>query len=270
MSQELLTQGSSALKPMPMDPEQEAKAAEMEAMAVLTQAKTVIVTNDEEYRAAGASFATIKAMLKNLEARRVAITGPINQSLKLINEGFKRPKETLERALAHYEAPMIDFQREQDRIRRAAEETARRERERLEAEAREAARAAFEESERLRKQAEQAQAAAATAADPFEQLLAEQAAEEAQSQADAKLEEAKEGIRESRRVEVPAPYVPVARAAGTAVRRPWKFEITDPTLIPREYLIPDEKKIGELARSLKEKAAIPGVAFFEDMAIGGR
>jgi hypothetical protein len=35
-------------------------------------------------------------------------------------------------------------------------------------------------------------------------------------------------------------------------------------LIPREYLIPDEKVIGQIGRALKEKAKIAGVEFFAE------
>ena len=39
----------------------------------------------------------------------------------------------------------------------------------------------------------------------------------------------------------------------------WKFKIVDPKLIPREYMCPDEVKIGQLVRALKNATNIPGI-----------
>ena len=58
--------------------------------------------------------------------RRVAITGPINTSLKLINEGFKRPKEVLEQALTFYERPMLAYKQAEARRVAEAEAIARK------------------------------------------------------------------------------------------------------------------------------------------------
>lgn len=55
------------------------------------------------------------------------------------------------------------------------------------------------------------------------------------------------------------PVQAVTKAEGVSFREDWGFEIEDAALIPREYLIPDEKKIGALVRALKEQTRIPGV-----------
>jgi hypothetical protein len=56
-----------------------------------------------------------------------------------------------------------------------------------------------------------------------------------------------------------APAKSVATEAGSRVtfRRTVHFEIVDETLVPREYLIPDERKIGAAARA--GIGPIPGV-----------
>jgi len=43
----------------------------------------------------------------------------------------------------------------------------------------------------------------------------------------------------------------------------WDFEIVNPGLVPRDYCIPDEKRIRQFAKLMKDKAAMPGVRFFE-------
>ncbi|MBL7686227.1 MAG: hypothetical protein JNK65_09385, partial [Deltaproteobacteria bacterium] len=57
------------------------------------------------------------------------------------------------------------------------------------------------------------------------------------------------------------------KVSGIASKTTWKFRIVNKKLIPREYLIPDEKAIGGIARSLGERANIPGVEFYPEMNI---
>lgn len=49
---------------------------------------------------------------------------------------------------------------------------------------------------------------------------------------------------------------------GMGYREHWDFEIVDPSLLPREYLQPNEKAIREVVKALKGGAAIPGVRVF--------
>ena len=45
-------------------------------------------------------------------------------------------------------------------------------------------------------------------------------------------------------------------------RDEWTYEITDATLLPLEYLMPDEKRIGGVVRAMRGATAIPGVRVF--------
>ena len=49
----------------------------------------------------------------------------------------------------------------------------------------------------------------------------------------------------------------------STVREAMKFEVVDPTLIPREYLMPDEKKIGAAVRA-KLVTQIPGIKIWKE------
>lgn len=51
--------------------------------------------------------------------------------------------------------------------------------------------------------------------------------------------------------------------AGFSVRKDWDFVIEDPSLVPAEYKIIDEKKIRAVAKALKDQCRIPGVRVFE-------
>lgn len=66
--------------------------------------------------------------------------------------------------------------------------------------------------------------------------------------------------------QAPAPIIVVPKTipsgGGTVVRKYWRFRIFNADLIPRQFLIPDEKAIGAHGRSLGEKASIAGIEFF--------
>jgi hypothetical protein len=90
----------------------------------------------------------------------------------------------------------------------------------------------------------------------------------------AKAEEAgrhKRAEEYERRAEATvAPLVrrePPPKVAGTSMRTVWKFEVTDPALVPREYCSVDETKIRKVVTALKEGASIPGVRVYSEQAI---
>lgn len=107
----------------------------------------------------------------------------------------------------------------------------------------------------------------------LEKELARRKAEEADKLAQAELLEAagakdeaeqliSEAIQENEApvvVNVPSPPTPKVEMAGMAMVTTWKFRIVNESLIPRDYLIPDETKIGAVVRSLHEKHNIPGI-----------
>lgn len=56
--------------------------------------------------------------------------------------------------------------------------------------------------------------------------------------------------------------LPKPTMVGTTMRTDWKFTIENAALLPREYLMPDEVKIGQVVRALKVPNPMPGVAAF--------
>lgn len=56
-------------------------------------------------------------------------------------------------------------------------------------------------------------------------------------------------------------------AEGISKRTIWRFEITDEAALPREYLVPDEKRIGQVVRALKQDTKIPGVRVFAETIV---
>lgn len=57
---------------------------------------------------------------------------------------------------------------------------------------------------------------------------------------------------------------------GISVRDGFDFSVTDESLIPREYLTPDLKKIGGVVRASKGSIAIPGVAIIKKAVVSAR
>ena len=64
--------------------------------------------------------------------------------------------------------------------------------------------------------------------------------------------------------------IPTYRPEGVSKQESWNFEITNVNLIPREYLIPDQQKIGAVVRALKDRTEIPGVRIWRAAGIAVR
>ena len=74
-------------------------------------------------------------------------------------------------------------------------------------------------------------------------------------------------------VQPPPVVVPktVPKVSGVSMVKQWKFRVVNPALIPREYMVPDETKIGGVVRALKDQAHIPGVEIYSvDSVSAGR
>jgi len=50
---------------------------------------------------------------------------------------------------------------------------------------------------------------------------------------------------------------------GVTVRNSWEYTVEDLSLVPREYLMLDEKKVKAVVKAMKDKANIPGIKAFE-------
>lgn len=75
-------------------------------------------------------------------------------------------------------------------------------------------------------------------------------------------------------VNAPAPVViletMVPKIANIAGRKNWKFRVTDPLKVPREYLIVNESAIGAVVRAQKDLTKIPGVETYCDDSVSVR
>jgi DNA repair exonuclease SbcCD ATPase subunit len=219
-----------------ISPEAEALAKETEI--ILNSYQGIVVKDNTALLAAGNELKTIKGKLSDLEALRKSLTRPLDETKRRIMDFFRIPQERLEKAEGTIKRAMLQFQQEQEAIRRKEEA-------RLQ--------------ELARKEEERKKAAL--------DARAEKAA------AKGNLEKAEELRQQKEEVFVPAPVVnsSVAKVAGVATKQVWKFEISDANIIPKEYMIPDMVKIGAVVRATKGTLAIPGVKIYaEDTIAAGR
>lgn len=209
----------------------------------LAVAQSYQITSPELYEAAATDLQEIKGKLKSLEEKRTAITKPLNQALKAVNDLFRRPKEKLEQAELLIKQAMSAYDQEQERKRREVqarlEEEARKERARLEAEARKA-----EEKGQIEK-AEALRESAASIVAPIVSSATE------------------------------APKV-----TGIATRGLWKARVTDKAALVRHIVAErpdlislieiDASALNALARAQKNALSLPGVEVYEDKIIAAR
>ena len=238
-----------------------------QAETALAGAQAGKIATPDQLEQAGSDLKVIKGLQKQVEDKRTAITKPLNDALKAVNDLFRGPAVWLADAETALKGKMLGYRQEQERKaaeeQRRQEEIARKERERLAAQAAEAERKAREEAEAKRRAAEVAEAAGRAA----EAAKLRAAAEAREAAAATKAE----GIRE-RAASVVAPLVvaDIPKVAGQSVRETWGFVITDAALLPREYTMPDEKKIGAVVRALKGQTNIPGVKVTSGQTLASR
>lgn len=116
--------------------------------------------------------------------------------------------------------------------------------------------------------------AAAKAKAEAEARAANQAVAEVENDlfiSEAETEEKIAAIQESAAAKVAAAVAEVnaivPKVEGQVSRANWKFEIVDVKLLPREYLVADEKAIGAMVRARKGETNIPGVRVYPDYKV---
>lgn len=221
-----------------------------QAQLALSDSRGSSIATAGDYEGAGKSLIAIKGMQKQLEEKRTAITKPLNDALKAVNDLFRPAKTWLEEAEKIHKDQMVAYReaeaakaREQQRL---LDEAARKEREALAAKAAEAERKAKEKADALR----------AAAKNEEERRAAELKAQRAEAAAAAKAEEMR---AQAAQVVAPKVIAPDTKSVGQSVRETWNFELADLSLVPREYLMLDEKKVRAVVQALKGTTNIPGI-----------
>lgn len=76
---------------------------------------------------------------------------------------------------------------------------------------------------------------------------------------------------EAARVVAPLVTVPEApKVAGVQTRKTWKCRVVNADLIPRDFLMIDQKKLDAYARAMREAAKVPGAEFWAEESLAVR
>ena len=230
-----------------------------EAETLERQAPEVKVTNAEEYEDASELLKRIKGKSKELESARVRLKAPILESGRRVDEWFKNPLERLLSAEKAIKGALLSYRTLQEKKARAEEERLRllveAEQKRLAREALEIKMKADRDRQELERQAREAQ----SLRDRQELEAQAQVVSYLGGQAASNLEEKADELR-PRTIE--ARHVVVT---GQRIRKVWRFEVVESAVIPDLYKIVDLKKLGDVARGIKEiPPSIPGVRFYTE------
>lgn len=177
--------------------------------------------------------------LRNLKSMQKQIKGELNPSIEKANAAHKeltglrkRHLEPVQNAESSLKSKMAAWHAEQERIRREEERRLREEERKREEEKR------LAEAEALEKQGKEEEAIAV--------------------------------------IEQPVVTAPVVvksttpKVEGVSMRETWRFVVKKESLIPRQFLMVDEKKLGAHARSMKGAANVPGVEFYAENTVAAR
>ena len=225
---------------------EEQKKIEETALAVVPKATGIIIATDDDLSMAGLFLIGIKKIRKEIDAAFDPIIKAAHATHREAVAQKKKADAPLIEAEGIVKPKIAEYTNEQDRIRR-------------------------EEQERIRQEEAKKQAV----------LDKKRQAEEDKRQAKADKLEAAGKEEEAERIRnLPKPIVESAppaekpkaavKVGGVAVKKIWKFRIVEVSRIPRKYMIPDGKMIGQMVRAMKEKCDIPGVEAFAESSVSAR
>lgn len=197
--------------------------------------RAVMIFNDEELKHYSDSLRSIKTRLKELTELRLSMTRPLDESKKSIMGLFAPVIEKMEGAERTIKAAMVEYEASVQESRRKEQE----------------------EANRIAQEREAA-------------MRAELAAKAELASRDGRPELAQTYERKAAEVHITPVNVAASKRPGVAMRSIWKFRITDASKLPREYLMPDETKIGGVVRALKGDCQIEGIEAYEEKVVSGR
>ena len=211
------------------------------------KAESIVVSDSGSCLAAKTAQRDVRAYMKDVHLKLDPFVESAKRNYQAARDELNKwiePAETIDGALAR---KVKDYET-QERMRAEAEERRINEERRKKA-------ADDAEAERKRREKEiEAQRKAGEVGKREADRLKKEAEAEAKAQAAAVVDV---------KVQANIPSV-----QGVPSRVNWKFRIVDANKIPKAYLIPDEQKIGQTVRLLKDKArteaVIPGIEVYTD------
>lgn len=184
-------------------------------------AANYIVTTPEQYADAGEQLMIVKSHQKVVEEERTKITKPMNDGLKAANAFFKKFSERLDSIESKFKTALIAYKTAEDQKLRADQ---------------------AREEEKARKEREKLEAQAAKAS------------------AAGREERAAELLQRAAAVVAPIVIADApSKVTGISMRDAWEYEVIDLSLVPREFMILNEKAVNAWVGSMKGDTKIPGI-----------
>jgi hypothetical protein len=219
----------------------DAAALTTRAQQALDFARDIVIDSDPMLQVAAGELQTIKSKAKTLEEQRVAITKPLLEAKRRVDDLFRKPLEYLAEAEGVLKSAINGYQRriedEKRRERAAAEEAARKEAKRL------------------------------------AELAAKQAAA-------GREEKAAETLARAEAVQMaPSPVVEAPKVAGISTRRLYRAQVVDKAALLAfvvqtpafaNLVVVDEGALNALARAQKDGFALPGCKLVVEDVLSAR
>lgn len=222
------------------------------------------VTTVEERTQVAYELKVVQGFRKELEDARVAEKEPHLNASREVDAKYKPVQDRLRFANEVCQKLMLTFDTEQARLHAAEQarlqEIALREQARFAAQAAEVERKAREKAEALRKEAE----AAIAAGHPEEAAKLAARAQATEDKAEAK---AGELVQRADTVIVPILAQQSVKISGQSTLETFYYEVVDAGLIPRVWMIPNDKALSAHARNTKGLVPIPGIAIHSKSSI---
>jgi len=236
------------------------------ALQTMKQASNLQVRSPREYEQVSESRKSIKAKFKEIEGYRVHLKEPFLLGCRRIDDFFKPALKFLKDAEDTTKDHLINYENEQKRQaaeqQRKLEAEARKKREALEAKAR----AEREEADAKAAELKRAADAAREAGNLNESVTLNHQANKVVEKSEVKAENT---LTKAAQVVAPKVEAYIPPVVGQHTRERWCVEIVDAALVPREFLIVDEKALNAVANATKGKLIIPGVKFYSKRIMAG-
>lgn len=261
---------------------------------VINESTALVIDSDTMYEEGGVMVSQIKGSQKRIEEAKESLLKPVRELDRAIRAMFDPAIKAREAAEAGIKAKMIAYrQRRQDEAlaaQRAAEETARKERERLEQQAVAAKAKADQEAAEATRKAAEAEAARVKAVAEGDAKAAAKAAGEAAKLTEQAAQKTEHGERQAAElseraaltsVQVAAPAA-APKAAGTSVRMKWKARIKNKNALlasvmknPEAFIhLVDinESKLNQMANAQGKgiEAVLDGIEAYQDMNLASK
>jgi len=257
-----------------MNEEMQVAEIQKDVAPVIQRAAAMVIVTPQDYEMAAQGLKELKGAQKRVDETFLA---PWRKAKSDAEAQRKKWDDLLMVPLMQaeqiFKSKQIAWNQEQERIRQAeqrrlqaaADEAARKEREKSEA----AARLQREKEAAARAEQERQEALARQARNEVERQKAAAAAEAARKIAEAAA--AKAAVREETAAAVVAPVVTVASVQpeikGQHITKTWKARVVNAALVPREWMVINQSALDAFARSTKGAVQIAGVEMYEETGL---